>query len=339
MMGYGVPGAVARVSAAASWVEAMKAKAWVTAYYDTSRPDMVPVPIDQIVVRVGGEERVLYSAGPNDLQVVGPTVSRDGSRLAFQKVERADSRVHERLYVMDVDGAKGKALVDLTPPGIPTKGVKRAPAPVAWSHDNRVLLLWGTLRGTPRKEPIRLDGFPAQTLMLVDVESGKITPLFEIGRRTLGHGPWGSVLTSQAWAPDNRRLVYMNDDGHVIILDTATRKEQDLGMGEVPTWSPDGRYIALQMTPARGEHASDMGDYFLVRVDNPEERTLLLPNRRTSPSTAYYYGPALWSPDARFLVIWQSERGIEYPYVLDRTTGEIAKMPRGFWGRSWGGKP
>jgi len=39
------------------------------------------------------------------------------------------------------------------------------------------------------------------------------------------------------------------------------------------------------------------------------------------------------------LVIWRTESEIEHPYVLDRTTGEVARMPYGYWGRSWGGKP
>jgi Tol biopolymer transport system component len=175
--------------------------------------------------------------------------------------------------------------------------------------------------------------------MLIDVDSGQTTPLLDAGRRTFGQGAWGSVITSQAWAPDNRRLVYMNDHGRVIVLDTATRQEEDLGPGEEPTWSPDGRYIAIQKPPARDELATDKGDFLLVTLDKPAERTLLLSNRTTVTKTAYYYGPAIWSPDSRFLVIWQSEGEIEHPYVLERTTGEIAKMPHGYWGRSWGGKP
>jgi hypothetical protein len=185
--------------------------------------------------------------------------------------------------------------------------------------------------------------------MRVDVASGEVRPLLEAGRRVFGQGIWGSVITSQAWAPDNRRLVYMNDEGHAMILDTVTGAQEDLGIGTEPTWSPDGRFIAIKMPRERGTELGkrNEGDYMLIRLEPTREQTLLLSNPRPFWRSFWrpdyygvgYDGPALWLPDGRFLIIRRAHGEVEYPYVLDQTTGEIAKLPPGYWGHSWGGKP
>jgi hypothetical protein len=46
-----------------------------------------------MVVKVGGEERIVYRVTPHDLNIGGPIVSLDGTRLAFVKTE---SRTPER---------------------------------------------------------------------------------------------------------------------------------------------------------------------------------------------------------------------------------------------------
>src|SRR2546425_5881390 len=66
--------------------------------------------------------------------------------------------------------------------------------------------------------------------------------------------------------------------GHVVILDSATRSEEDLGPGLAPTWSPDGRLVAFQAPGDRGSRRD--GDYVLLQADPPHERALLLSNAR-----------------------------------------------------------
>jgi hypothetical protein len=356
------------------WEEVMQAKQWVTAFSGYVQPPGVP-GLDDLIVKVGGHERVLYLAQPGDLVIAEPIVARDGKKVAFTKEEliggdpkdRKTWDVAEKLYTMDVDGANLRAIVDITPPGRPLviiPGVRRV-RELAWSHDNTkiayVVLHFDVtpdgvrkVREIPRPEqlPCNLRGnlpWAESAVKLLDVASRQSVVLLPSVRH---HSGVGGIITSQAWAPDNRRLVYVNDLSHVIILDTVTRMEEDLGEGENPTWSPDGRFIAFKEPWEIGTERSkkNEGDYILISADPPRKRTILLKNDRPFWNSLLmtdipvgYVGDALWSPDSRFLLVHRLERLLSpnggVLYVLDRMTGEIEKAPPGSWGRSWGGKP
>ena len=189
-------------SSLAQWKEAVRSKNWVTALADTSRPQLVPSPTDRIVVNIGGREKVVYQAQPQDVQSGRPIVSPDGSRLAFPKTEDEGrwSQKHvgiQKIYIMDTDGSNLRALIEL----MPVFAIKGAYIGVqmAWSHDNRSLLFLGTLKGiwdkepgatqyrTPAKppEPGQVIG-PPRTLTRVDVSSGKTTDLLRFERAVFG---------------------------------------------------------------------------------------------------------------------------------------------------------
>lgn len=327
------------------WTEAMRTKAWVTAFVDSSRPDAVPAPTDLVVVKIGEKERVVYRAQTHDFGLGWPIVSPDGTRLAFVKTEQIGQTAHTRLYGMDIDGSNLKMVADLERPAVPIKGASIASL-VAWSHDNRALVVLGTLRSVWEKEfrPPQLKGGkvegvgPPRGLMRVDVVSGEVVQVLDFGRIVWGE-VGGPMITSQAWAPDNRRLVYMNKEKHTIILDTVTQAQVNLGPGREPTWSPDGRFIAIQTPQPKTER---QGDYVLISTEPPYQRTRLLSNRRTPLSFLGlgYLGAALWFPDSRFLMIYHYPGEVGYPYVVDRLAGEVASIPplKGYV-YSWGGKP
>ena len=96
------------------------------------------------------------------------------------------------------------------------------------------------------RESVPLDAIGARILFTVEVATGRI-------QRWAHSAPdarsryLGPVVTAQAWAPDSRRLTYMDDSGHTMILDTVTGEEVDLGIGTEPTWSADGEVIAIKL--------------------------------------------------------------------------------------------
>lgn len=276
----------------------------------------------------------------------GPVVSPDGTRLAFIKDEdtkdedaaglkfKFTKNVVEQLYSMNIDGSGLRVLLKLSPPPSTISGVYSRLSPLAWSHDNRKIL---TVNRLTYVSPV--DGPSDFRLLLVDVASQEATVVLPlIGRRTMGSGIGGSVITPQAWAPDSRRFVYMNDDGNVVIHDLESGAETSLGRGREPTWSPDGHFIAFQLPGEKGGRRE--GDHVVVSVDPPHERTRLLSNSRSlfSFRGLGYWGAAVWLPDSRFLtaVYYPGERG--FAHVVDRMTGKTAKLPVRYSGPSWGGK-
>jgi hypothetical protein len=341
------------------WLETMRAKHWVTAFVAASRLSEDPISIDHIVVKRGGSERVLYKARPGDMEFGEPVVSRDGSRLAFMKTEQLAGKSSTfRVYIMKIDETEPRKVVELRDFGHPIRGARIGATPVAWNHDNRTLAMFATLATDRTPTTIDLKNLPdrgpvdtsneTSTLVLVDTDSGDTRFLRRLGRRVPKSGIWGRVITTQAWAPDGRRLVYMNDDGRVRILDTHSDAEEDIGRGEEPTWSPDGNSIVYKQPERRvGVGKATDGDYVLVKLGRPNEVRVLLPNprpfwrSRTESDfwVAGYFGPAIWFPDSRHLVVRHAKGEWGEPYILDSKSGAVSKMPKGPWGRSWGGEP
>jgi Tol biopolymer transport system component len=348
------------------WMESMQTKQWVTAVATRRPPPTEVWPlVDDLIVKVGGHERVVLRPQPTDLNVTQPVVSRDGKKLAFTKEEllagdlknRKTWEVAEKIYIVDVDGSNLTAVGELTPPRkeflIPGVYSSRE---LAWSHDNAKIVYVDEYKymgeaGRPEQLPPRLGvgRWGESVVKQLDVVSRQSIVLLPSVRHR------STIITSQAWAPDNRRLVYINDLMHVIILDTVTRKEEDLGEGEDPTWSPDGQFIVFKKPREFGTERAERnhGDYILISVDPPRQRTVLLTNDRPfwklllTCNNWGYYGPALWSPDSRFLVVqhmgWLLSKGwcqVGNWHVLNRTNAEIEEyQPFMGWGFSWGGRP
>jgi hypothetical protein len=328
------------------WTATARARAWVFAGVSTTRPSTVPVSVDRLVVRVAGVERTVYTMTDADIQLGDPIVSRDGTRVAFVKVEGTSRTARDFLYTIDVDGSGLRRIMELDHTGIPTRGAKIGSCHCAWSHDNRSIVMWGTPKGD-RREAVPLDSIAPRLLFTVEVATGRIQRLHTLGGRRPGRGIWGSVVTAQAWAPDSRRFAYMDDTGHTKILDTVTSEEDDLGIGTEPTWSADGEVIAAKLPhePGTDHGKRNEGDYVGINVRS-RVRTRLLENPRSAWMTiglpewraVGYFGPALWSPDGQFLIVQYHGRGEEpQRYVVDRKSGETADVSREFIGASLGG--
>ena len=311
------------------WVETIRAKRWITAFLGKNG-DATPAPVDRVVALIGGRESIIYRATVMDQTLGWPIVSPDGTHVAFVKTDGT----HRQLCAMSTDGSALRTLVALYDTGDHIRGAATSSS-VAWTHDNRALALVGRLASEPSaaRQP---DG-PAETLWRVDSRSGDVTRLKAVETRMVGNSIAGMRITAQAWAPDGRRLVFGDSSFHAIIHDTATGADIDLGPGLDPTWSPDGRFIAVRM-PNSG---SRLGDYMIVEAQPPHRRTLLVSN---APTLLSWGGPRyvtdpVWLPDSDGVFLYRYRRLMGTPYVVRRTTGEATRLPFTFLSYSWGGQP
>lgn len=304
------------------WRQLAADRAWVTARQDVVRTPDGSGPQVRILVSEALKDRVVYAQRQDDLQVGGPIVSRDGTKVAFVKTERLNGDAHRRLFVIDLkrDAIQPVAKLRL---GFLSGHSQLPPCKCAWSHDNTKLLT---------AEP--MDAGASNTrhgygLMVVDVTSGNVRDLTEGHGPVLESPPDASIITSQAWGHDNRRIVYADKVRRVTVVDTVTKEQFDLGPGTRPAWSPDGRSIVATV-PTRQHEI----DYVLIDAAPPHRRTMLLRGR------GRYVGPAVWFPDSRYLMVsrWRGERP-PVPYILDGATGAVAPMPGPYPGQSWGGTP
>jgi hypothetical protein len=128
----------------------------------------------------------------------------------------------------------------------------------------------------------------------------------------------------------------VNERGYVTIFDVASREQMEIALGIEPAWSPDGTCIVALRPRLWGD--SGVGDdFFLISANPPYRQTDLLRAKR--PVGGAFNGPAVWLPDSKLLVIgYTGPFELSSRFVLDRSTGHTAELPRGYrGGESWGG--
>jgi Tol biopolymer transport system component len=273
------------------------------------------------------------------MEIGAPVVSRDGSQIAFIQTSRIGDQISTRVIRMSADGSAPQAVAELRAPAGAIRGVA-VPSPLAWSGDMKTIAYVGEIKKSVSANRPRqaLDRFAVHNLALIDVDSGHAEEIRIFERRAFA----GPFLTTQAWDPTGRRLVY-GYDGQIFVLDTATRSEERIARGEVPTWSPDGALIAVR---EREDSASGTeGDYVTVAASALHERALLLANPRPRLSLRPtmrrgFFGEANWSPDGRFIIVRRYRTFHEGGawHALDRKTGDVGTLSDCPVGASIGGK-
>ncbi|AZQ39130.1 amidohydrolase [Streptomyces cyaneochromogenes] len=137
--------------------------------------------------------------------------------------------------------------------------------------------------------------------------------LFAVRRRDLGSGEEtvlaGGGRVFPALSPDGRRLACLDMSGNLVVRDLPDGAEQvlaaPLGAGGLPgrpSWSPDGRYVALCDRNRLNQRFRE--GYNLIRVVDTTTKaaTLHALAPHTSLSDRYDSGP-VWSPDGRWMAV------------------------------------
>ena len=200
------------------------------------------------------------------LGIVHPTISPDGSRIAF--VALGD------LYVMATSG------------GVPENLTNDAAldADPAWSPDGRRLVYTSDKGG----------GLPQ--LWVRDLASGEDRQLTNLDTQPLGAD----------WSPDGTRIAFIDVDGRwgvagVQVVDVATgavtRLQPSLGQPGSPAWSADGRHVAVSLSkPYSASFREGTNQVWMIPADGQGEPFWHVPEPEVSLDTRGGGGPR-FSPD------------------------------------------
>ena len=301
----------------------------------------------------GAPPRQLTTAGEKDAQ---PAWSPRGDRIAFLAKREHDGRkdAERQLYLIDAHGGEARRLTDFAP------GVED----FKWMPDGRGIVfiawVWPDLRGakaqarrfkefTDRKESAYVTtealyrdfdhGLPmgrVPHLLLVDVESGRITDLLEGTGYEL---PRMDLAASQFdIAPDGRRIAFVHDPRprktavNTLALAELTLRgrrirplTRDAAWSfDAPRYSPDGARIACVATNLGRRHTMP-GRLALLR---PVARPRIVGESWVQDLE----GSGLrWARDGASLLFAAEERGRRHLYRYDLARDALRPVLRGGW--------
>jgi Tol biopolymer transport system component len=212
-----------------------------------------------------------------------PSVSADGTRVAFAGPARDDSDGRYGVWVVGVDGG-GLRLVTA-----PTYG----DLDPAWSPDGRWIAFTRSTRGNLNSPccllgKVSTDG--GRTVRLINHTGGGSWPSWSPDSRNLVFAGPGGVrmvradgasahllvrgsVTQPAWAPNGNRVAVVQRTGasrsRIITVDStgggAKVAADPGGMVETPTWSPDSRSLSFVRYTGLGDDARRTAEVWRVR--------------------------------------------------------------------------
>lgn len=227
-------------------------------------------------------------------------VSPDGQQIVYSAEEESGAI---NLWLMDADGQNKVPLTEVD---------AQCNAP-AWSPDGRRIAyerrpLVSGLPALSETEGLGgPSGLDSPRLWLLDLQTGETRPLFA-DDQALGYAP--------AWSPDGGKLAFFDPaNGGIAIYDFESGESSFISneMGEVGSWSPDGKTIAYPQLFLQGRRF--FSHLLLYTLADGSTRDLSSSHVRQGLPTAagaeVEDGFPLWSPDGQWLAVprrrWEAE--------------------------------
>lgn len=137
--------------------------------------------------------------------------------------------------------------------------------------------------------------FERQTLMILDIETGKMTPVPKTGPSI----EWNAQLS---WSPDGKFLAgtFQGSGGkliaeQIVVIDIATGEMKTIAEGRDPSWSPKGDWVAYALTV----------QCMIIHPDGTGPRSVLEREHKWMNYTLD--APIVWSPEGDRLLLNQRQ--------------------------------
>jgi len=217
------------------------------------------------------------------------------SKNIISRVSRYEgARRYNAVFMFGLQSADTKKILDFQDRKIGIPGWSNDESRIYYSDNSE--LIYAASGRKPLQQSTGTDYALQNSKIIVSHNDGK-------KRQTLSNLTKFDII-NLAVSPERNRIVFEAMDGNIYTADVNGMRILNLGTGDNPSWSPDGRFIVYSITTDDG-HEFTSSDIFVTASDGSKTQNI-------TGSEGHLEMNPCWSPDGRTIVYNDYISGIIY---------------------------